>query len=83
MAQPIQLRCVLDRFEGHKGVLLFDDAEMLGTLAGQELVLPRRALPAGVREGEVVVVELMTDEQATEAKERIARKVLEDILNGQ
>ena len=83
MSRPVQLRGVLDRFEEHTGVVLFDDAEVFGSLAGQELVLPKRLLPSGIREGDVVVVELMTDEQATEAKERIARKVLEEILNGQ
>lgn len=86
MATPAEptarLRAVLDRFEGHKGVLLFDDAEALGPLAGQELVLPKRTLPLGIREGDVIILELLTDEQATQQRETVARALLEDILNG-
>jgi len=82
MTQILPLRCTIDRFEGHTGVLLFDESDLLGPLTGQELVLPKRLLPAGSKEGDTLVVELLTDKQATEAKEDIARKVLEDILNG-
>ncbi|MBI2589592.1 DUF3006 domain-containing protein [Candidatus Berkelbacteria bacterium] len=83
MAQaPIQLRAVVDRFEGHKGVLLFDDADLLGPLAGQELVLPKRLLPTGCREGDVIVFDMLTDLQATQHRETLARQVLEEILNG-
>lgn len=82
MPQPLPLRCSLDRFEGHTAVLLFDDADLLGPLTGQELVLPKRVLPAGTKQGDSLVIELLTDQQATESKEQIARKVLEDILNG-
>ncbi|MBI4185464.1 DUF3006 domain-containing protein [Candidatus Berkelbacteria bacterium] len=82
MGSVIQLRGTLDRFEGHAGVLLFDDTDLLGTLAGQELVLPIKILPAGTKQGDQVVVELFSDEQATQAREVIARQVLEDILNG-
>lgn len=82
-AEPtVRLRAVLDRFEGHKGVVLFDDTELLGPLAGQELVLPKRVLPLGIREGDVIVLELLTDEQATQQREAVARTLLEDILNG-
>ena len=77
-----QLKAVLDRFEGHKGVLLFDDSDMLGPLAGQELVLPKRLLPLGIREGDVVVLDFLTDAQATLRREDVARALLEDILNG-
>lgn len=77
-----QLRAVLDRFEGHKGVLSFDEGDVLGPLAGQELVLPKKVLPLGIREGDVVIVEIMTDEQATQSREKVARALLEDILNG-
>ncbi len=82
MAGPLQIKAVLDRFEGHKGVLLFDDVDLLGPLAGQELVLPKRLLPAGLKTGDVVAIELMTDDEATLAREALARSVLEDILNG-
>ncbi|MEK7184497.1 MAG: DUF3006 domain-containing protein [Patescibacteria group bacterium] len=83
MSEPIpQLKAVLDRFEGHKGVLLFDDSDMLGPLAGQELVLPKRLLPLGIREGDVVVLDFLTDAQATLRREDVARALLEDILNG-
>lgn len=83
MSEPLsQLQAVLDRFEGHKGVLLFGDSDMLGPLAGQELVLPKRLLPLGIREGDVVIVDLLTDAQATQQRETVARSLLEDILNG-
>lgn len=80
--RPQQLRGTLDRLEGHKGVILFDD-EALGPLAGQELVLPARLLPEGIVQGDVLVIELMTDRQATQTREQVARTVLEEILNGQ
>lgn len=80
--QPIQIRGTLDRYEGHKAVLLLDD-ETLGPLTGQELVVPTRLLPSNLAQGAMIVVELMTDEQATQAREHVARKVLEEILNGQ
>lgn len=82
MTQSLPLRCTVDRFEGHTGVLLFDESDALGPLTGQEIVLPKRMLPPGTKEGDTLVVELLTDAQATESKEQIARKVLEDILNG-
>jgi hypothetical protein len=82
MSQPVKLKAILDRFEAHKGVLLFEDADLLGPLAGQELVLPQKLLPAGIKQGDVVILELMTDQQSTEEREKIARALLEDILNG-
>jgi len=82
MGSPLQLKAVLDRFEGHKGVLLFDDADLLGPLAGQELVLPKRLLPPDLNIGDVLVLDFLTDEQSTLEREAIARSVLEDILNG-
>ncbi|MCA9388461.1 DUF3006 family protein [Candidatus Berkelbacteria bacterium] len=77
-----QIKATIDRFEGHKGVILFDDPN-LGSLAGQELVLPKRLLPLGVGVGDVVVLDFLTDEQSTQQREQIARTVLEDILNGE
>lgn len=76
------LKATLDRFEGHKGVLLFDDEEAMGPLAGQELVLPKRLLPASAKAGDVLILDMLTDEQATLGREHVARAVLEDILNG-
>ncbi len=81
-SRPMQIRGTLDRYEGHRAVLLLDD-DALGPLTGQELVIPTRLLPSNLAQGAMIVVELMTDEQATQAKERVARKVLEEILNGQ
>lgn len=82
MSNVVQLRATVDRFEGHAGVLLFDDDDLLGSLAGQELVLPIKLLPPGTREGDQIVVDLLSDHQATQAREAVARQVLEDILNG-
>ncbi|MBI4023319.1 DUF3006 domain-containing protein [Candidatus Berkelbacteria bacterium] len=80
---PLQLRGVIDRFEGHRVVILFEDTEVFGPLAGQELVLPSRIIPPGLGQGDMLVFEMMTDEQATEQRESVARKVLEEILNGE
>lgn len=80
--RPLALRGIIDRFEGHRGVILFEEEELLGPLSGQELVLPTRLLPPGVKQGDALVFEVLTDEQATQERDAVARAVLEDILNG-
>lgn len=76
------IRATVDRFDNGVAVLVFDDDLALGRHAGQTLTVPRRTLPRGVHEGDVILFEPLTSQQSTENREQVARKLLEDILNG-
>jgi hypothetical protein len=68
-----QLTCVIDRFENGLAVLSFGK--------GKEIVVAKRFLPNKVKEGTVLRVELLTDEQAERRRENLARAVLKEILH--
>ena len=75
------VRVTVDRIEGHTAVLLFDELELNGT-DPQSLSVPLKYLPKTVKEGNVLVVEFLEDEEAVKQRDAVARKLLEDILNG-
>ena len=81
MALGDVVRATIDRIEGHTAVLLFDEIELNGT-DPQSLLVPLRHLPKAVKEGDVLVVEFLQDEEAMKQRDVVARKLLEDILNG-
>lgn len=68
------LEAVIDRFERGKAVLKFEPD-------GQELILPKRYLPARIKEGTVLYCEMYRAEDATKRRENIARYLLEEILH--
>ena len=70
-------KAVIDRFEGDLAVLLVGDRE-------RQLVVPIKSLPAGVKEGQWLEVELAGDrlvsaiideEETSKVKARIAEKL--------
>ncbi|MDR3566051.1 MAG: DUF3006 domain-containing protein [Negativicutes bacterium] len=63
------VKAVVDRLEGDKAVLLLGEDETAA-------VWPRQGLPPGVREGDILAVDLCRDEAAT----RQARAMAEDLL---
>lgn len=71
------LTCVLDRFEEYKAVLVFS----IGRLK-QELILPKRYLPKGVTEGEILHLQFLTDKVAKDKQTKLAREILAEILKG-
>lgn len=67
------LNATVDRFERGRAVLVFED--------GQELILPKRKLPAKIQEGSVLFCEIYPAEDAEARRENIARYLLKEILH--
>lgn len=68
------LQCSVDRFENGHAVL---DFGACGTLT-----VARRHVPKNCKEGDSLLVELLTDEAATKRRKHLAKAILEEILNG-
>jgi Protein of unknown function (DUF3006) len=66
------IAATIDRFEDDKAVVLLDN--------GQELVLSRSELPAGVGEGARLVLRFTHDEADEADKAEQARQLLTDLL---
>jgi len=71
------LTCTIDRFENSKAVLRF----YLSQNDQQELVVAKRSLPPGTKEGSVLYIDLCLDSQMEEKKKNIAKLMLKEILN--
>lgn len=67
------LEATADRWEG--------DFVVLRTSDGQELLWPSDRLPAGISEGSVVQLALLTDHDLTEERREAAKDILNEILN--
>jgi hypothetical protein len=67
----VTIRLAIDRFEGHAAVLLTDD--------GQTIALPRTLLPKDVRPGDVLVLTLARDAEATARVARDTRAVQDEL----
>lgn len=65
----------IDRFENGLAVLELDH--------NQTLTVAKRNLPKGVKEGDVLEVEFLTNELATKRKANLAKAMLEEILKGE
>jgi hypothetical protein len=63
---------VLDRIEEDKAIIRLDD--------GQEILWPKSKLPEESKEGEVIKIKLSTNRNDTEEREKIVKKLLEEIL---
>ncbi len=79
MSSPDSIRGSIDRFEGNLAVIVLEEPE---AVHGQTLRVPKKLLPKSVREGVVLELEFRTEAEATQAREVVARKLLEEILNG-
>lgn len=66
------LNAILDRFEGGKAVIRFDD--------NQELVLAKRQLPDSIKEGSLLIFEIYRHEDQELRRQSIAQYLLKEIL---
>jgi hypothetical protein len=71
------MKAVIDRFEGNLAVLLLDEGQ-------EQLIIPRKSLPRGVKEGHWLQVEIengevrsaaIDQEETAKAKQRIEQKL--------
>ena len=69
----MQIQAVIDRFEGNKAVLLVGDEEV-------QVVWLRKNLPAEVKEGDILSINLQVDSEATVAAKEEAEDLLKQIL---
>lgn len=59
----LRLQVVIDRLEGQSAVLMIQD---------REVIWPKKDLPAGIREGQVLAVTIEVDEEAAaDRRERV------------
>jgi hypothetical protein len=63
----------VDRFEADQAVIVLSTK--------QELVVPATSLPHGVKAGERLVLHFSRNSEGTALDERIAKKLLQEILN--
>jgi hypothetical protein len=70
----MQIRAVVDRFEGEKAVLLVGDDEI-------PAIWPRQFLPDGIRETAIINIQITVDEAATKAAQEAADDLLKSIVN--
>lgn len=62
----------LDRFEDGKAVLIGEH---------EEVIVPKKIVPKGVGEGDIVHLTLASDEFETKKREKTAKEILNEILN--
>lgn len=72
------LTCVLDRIEGNRAVLLFEFSKT----EKEEFLIPKKYLPSSVKEGDVFHLEIFHSRDAEIRQKNLARKILEEILQG-
>lgn len=65
---------VVDRFEGETVVIILKHHQVIHW--------PRHKLPEGLKEGDVVWLRVSHDKDLTKEREKLARRILEEILNG-
>lgn len=67
------IKAVIDRFEGNKAILLFDDTE-------DQVVWPKDKLPEPAAEGDVLTVQIEIDAEATAIARKEAAALLQRVL---
>lgn len=70
----INLTLTIDRFEDETVVLVFD---------GDEITMPKKLLPRGVKESDVICMTVATEENEREHREKKAKDLLNGILRGE
>ncbi|PIR67465.1 DUF3006 domain-containing protein [bacterium CG_4_10_14_0_2_um_filter_33_32] len=68
------MRGVIDRFEKESAVIILKDHQII--------YWPTERLPEESKEGDVVWIRISQDQDLTKEREKLARKILEEILNG-
>lgn len=66
------LNATIDRFEGGKAVVRFDDS--------QELILAKRQLPDSIKEGSLLTFEIYRQEAHEIRRQSIAHYLLKEVL---
>ena len=69
------MKAILDRFENGASVLRLEN--------GQELVVPQAELPKDVKEGAALFILISESKTEEEAREKLAKSILNEILNAQ
>lgn len=69
------MRAVLDRWEDASAVLRLEN--------GQELVVPKDELPKDVKEGAALFLLISESKSEEEAREKLAKSILNEILNAE
>lgn len=67
------IKAVIDRFEGNKAILLFDDTE-------DQVVWPKDKLPEPTAEGDILTVQIEIDAEATAIARKEAAALLQRVL---
>lgn len=67
------IKAVIDRFEGDKAVLLFDDTE-------DQVVWPKDGLPDLAAEGDILAIQIAIDAEATALARKEAAALLQRVL---
>jgi hypothetical protein len=65
-------KAIIDRFEGDKGVLIFND--------GQQLIVNKIDFKQEVHEGDTVYLDFKIDQVETENQVNLAKSILQEIL---
>jgi len=74
------IKATVDRIESGKAILIVDE-HFKSKLTSQEIFWPKEELPPNVKEGDVVVLGILKEEEATKSKEESARAMLEALLS--
>lgn len=69
----MDIKFIIDRFEGDKAVLKSED--------GMVVAWPKNKLPDGAREGSVLFFSIQNKEGAEKENKNLAKKILNEILN--
>lgn len=87
------MQAILDRFEGQFAVLRFsaqggsaeggEGSSAVLRADGQELVVPRAELPKDAQEGAVIFLLVSQSASEEEAREKLAKSILNEILNNE
>ncbi len=68
------MKAVIDRFEGKFAVVLFGDSE-------DQVNLPKKLLPAGVKEGSWLKIIIELDKEGTKKQEEKIKGMLDKLKN--
>lgn len=69
------MKAIIDRFEGNSAVLIFEGK--------QKLIVPREELPKDIHEGSALFLLVSDSASEEEAREKLAKSILNEILNTQ
>lgn len=69
-----KLTCLIERFEGNLAVLSFDK--------GQSLKIPRKFVSKTAKLGDQLIVQFYSNSPESTDQRKLAKHILEEILNG-